>query len=243
MTIQVDQTATISGALDVTVSCSFATLPDPNSLLVVAALRQDASTPVTITDNNGNNTYIEGASIMADSSAFQGQTVIYYVNKKLSLPGSPPFTITFSDPTLVNYLTVTARTYKTTVAGTFVPDTAARNTNTAFNATSISVASGSPYSANQLFVSAVNTNSGGSTEGIAVTGLSLVNAFNDGQTGQVGGMADLIATDQLFKTASWSWSSGILADTATAILPFYVAPALQKIATTQLQAVKRAAFR
>jgi hypothetical protein len=241
MTIQVDQTASIVSSVGTSVTCAFSSLPNPNALLVVCGWREGASSGFSFSDAQGN-TYVQAASSIADNVSLVVQSLTYFVNNKLSLPGSAPFNVTFSS-TVSTFLAVTARTYTSTVQGTFLPDGTQENSNQNSNATSISVTSGTPSFANSLFVSAMTTGSAGASEGVSVTGLNAVHVANDGSAGQVGGMADLIATDQVAKTANWSWSAGDSVAVSTSIVPFYIVPSNTRTTFVISQAVPRSAYR
>ena len=251
MSFTADQTASVGTLLsadgNTTVSCSFATLPSANSVIVVGAWMGFSfdGINVAVSDSSGN-VYSLARQLQVTKAVNEPLMGIWTTNLGgLSLPGSPPLTISVVLPASGMFGTVTAKSYTSSIGGTLVVDLGAFGSAVSGSAPQpppIEVISGIPNRSSELFVGVSLKNTLGSDSLTLFGDLNLVGKNENGNAGEIGLMCDLAAVDSNPKFFGMDWANADNADTGALIVPFYIEPYITIEESIRTVAVNRAAY-
>lgn len=234
MSFTADQTATVGSAHtssgSLTVSCSFGTLPSSASVIVVGLWTNFSFTgqTITITDSSGNAYFLARDKALSKSTNNPYLSVWTTGLGGLTIPGSPPLTLTATLPSADTFVSMTAKSYTSTVNGTIIMDVGAFGFSIPPSAAGIpptvQVISGIPNRANELFIGVSLKNTLGTDTLTAFGDLTLVAKNEDGNAGEQGLMCDLASVDSNPHFFGMDWASASSADVGGLLVPFYVEP-------------------
>lgn len=212
--------ATSSGTINLTWPGS---LPSTSSQLVVSMWYGPVTFNSFSVSDSGSNHWEK--ILIADGTNYGvglGALLFCTTSPKLSIPGGHNITLTYNATGSFNYGSIASSyllTGNTSAQIQRIFGGEGWTPLASFGETpAISVnAFYAPFYSASLLISVFSQNSGGTSEGLSVSGFSSIGLTQNGSIEQVGGAADFIATDKLTQNALWSWTAGDNVSTRTII--------------------------